>query len=128
MKSLELKYGNNPHQKPANINMADGSELPLKVRNGKPGYINLLDALNSWQLVRELRAASGLPCAASFKHVSPTSAAVGKPLSADLKKLFSLMIFLILIIFHWHVLMRAHAELTGFAHSAISSRFPIFAM
>lgn len=86
MKSLELKYGNNPHQKPASIDMADGSELPLTVENGRPGYINLLDALNSWQLVSELREATGLPCAASFKHVSPTSAAVGKPLPAALKK------------------------------------------
>lgn len=86
MKSIELKYGNNPHQKPAHIDMADGSELPLTVLNGRPGYINLLDALNSWQLVRELRVATGLPCAASFKHVSPTSAAVGKPLSAELKR------------------------------------------
>ncbi|MFC5383500.1 phosphoribosylaminoimidazolecarboxamide formyltransferase [Arcanobacterium hippocoleae] len=86
MQTLELKYGNNPHQKPASIFMADGSELPLTVKNGRPGYINLLDALNSWQLVQELREATRMPCAASFKHVSPTSAAVGKPLSATLKK------------------------------------------
>ena len=86
MKTLELKYGNNPHQKPAHIDMAGGSDLPLTVLNGRPGYINLLDALNSWQLVRELRTATGLPCAASFKHVSPTSAAVGKPLSDALKQ------------------------------------------
>ena len=86
MKTLELKYGNNPHQKPASIDMADGSDLPLVVRNGRPGYINLLDALNSWQLVRELREATGMACAASFKHVSPTSAAVGKPLSPQLQQ------------------------------------------
>lgn len=86
MKTLELKYGNNPHQKPASIDMADGSDLPLIVRNGRPGYINLLDALNSWQLVRELREATGMACAASFKHVSPTSAAVGKPLSSQLQQ------------------------------------------
>lgn len=86
MKSLALKYGNNPHQQPAYIDMPDGNDLPLTVCNGRPGYINLLDALNSWQLVRELRIATGQACAASFKHVSPTSAAVGKPLSPELKK------------------------------------------
>ncbi len=81
MKELELKYGCNPNQKPARIFMHDGSELPLTVLNGRPGYINLLDALNSWQLVRELKEATGLPSAASFKHVSPAGAAVGLPLS-----------------------------------------------
>ena len=80
MTELELKYGCNPNQKPARIFM-DGGELPLTVRNGRPGYINFLDALNSWQLVSELRAATGLPCAASFKHVSPAGAAVAKPLT-----------------------------------------------
>lgn len=86
MNEMELKYGCNPNQKPSRIFMKDGSELPIKVLNGKPGYINLLDAFNSWQLVKELKEATGLPCAASFKHVSPTSAAVGLPLPADLKK------------------------------------------
>ena len=86
MKEFELKYGCNPNQKPAKIFMADGSELPLKVLSGRPGYINFLDALNSWQLVKELKEATGLPAAASFKHVSPTSAAVGLPLSDKLKK------------------------------------------
>lgn len=86
MKEFELKYGCNPNQKPAKIYMEGGADLPLEILNGKPGYINFLDALNSWQLVSELKEATGLPCAASFKHVSPTSAAVGKPLSEKLKK------------------------------------------
>ena len=81
MNELELKYGCNPSQKPARIFMRDGSELPVKVLGGKPGYLNFLDALNSWQLVKELKEATGLPAAASFKHVSPAGAAVGKPLS-----------------------------------------------
>ena len=81
MNELELKYGCNPNQKPARIFMRDGSDLPLTVLNGKPGYINFLDALNAWQLVRELKEATGLPAAASFKHVSPAGAAVGNPLS-----------------------------------------------
>ncbi len=81
MKELELKYGCNPNQKPARIYMKDGSALPVTVLNGKPGYINFLDALNSWQLVKELKEATGLPAAASFKHVSPAGAAVGLPLS-----------------------------------------------
>ena len=86
MKEFELKYGCNPNQKPARICMADGSDLPLTVVNGRPGYINFLDALNSWQLVRELKEASGLPAAASFKHVSPAGAAVGVKLSEELKR------------------------------------------
>mgnify|MGYP002589685761 CR=1 FL=1 len=86
MKEFELKYGCNPNQKPAKIYMADGSELPIKILNGKPGYINFLDAFNSWQLVKEPKAALGLPAVTSFKHVSPTSAAVGIPLSDKLKK------------------------------------------
>ncbi|MBO5564755.1 MAG: phosphoribosylaminoimidazolecarboxamide formyltransferase [Lachnospiraceae bacterium] len=86
MKELELKYGCNPNQKPAKISMADGSDLPITILSGKPGYINFLDAFNSWQLVKELKEATGLCCATSFKHVSPTSAALGLPLSADLKK------------------------------------------
>jgi phosphoribosylaminoimidazolecarboxamide formyltransferase/IMP cyclohydrolase len=88
MNSLELKYGCNPNQKPASIYMRDGSDLPLEVLNGKPGYINFMDALNSFQLVRELKAATGLPAAASFKHVSPAGAAVGKPLSATDKAIY----------------------------------------
>ena len=86
MKEFELKYGCNPNQKPAKIYMADGCELPITILNGKPGYINFLDALNSWQLVRELKAATGLPAVTSFKHVSPTSAAVGRILPIELKK------------------------------------------
>ena len=75
MKDFELKYGCNPNQKPAWLDMADGSNLPFAILNGRPGYINFMDALNSWQLVKELKAATGLSCATSFKHVSPTSAA-----------------------------------------------------
>ena len=86
MKEFELKYGCNPNQKPAKIYMHDGSDLPLTILNGRPGYINFLDALNSWQLVRELKEALGMPAVTSFKHVSPTSAAVGLPLSDTLKK------------------------------------------
>ena len=88
MKELELKYGCNPNQKPAKIFMQDGRDLPVTVLNGKPGYINFLDAFNSWQLVRELKAALHLPAAASFKHVSPAGAAVGLPLSDTLKKIY----------------------------------------
>ena len=88
MKELALKYGCNPNQKPSRVFMADGTELPIEVLNGRPGYINLLDALNSWQLVRELRQATGLPAAASFKHVSPAGAAVGLPLSDTLKHIY----------------------------------------
>ncbi len=86
MKEFELKYGCNPNQKPAKIYMADGSDLPVTILNGRPGYINFLDAFNSYQLVKELKQATGLPCATSFKHVSPTSAAVGLPLPLELKK------------------------------------------
>ena len=86
MFEYELKYGCNPNQKPAKVFMTNGKELPIEVLNGRPGYINLLDALNGWQLVKELKQATGLPSATSFKHVSPTSAAVGVPLSATLKK------------------------------------------
>lgn len=87
MKEIELKYGCNPNQRPARVYMDDG-DLPITVVNGKPGYINLLDALNGWQLVRELKEAAGLPAAASFKHVSPAGAAVGEPLSDTLKKIY----------------------------------------
>ncbi len=86
MKEFELKYGCNPNQKPSKIFMEDGKDLPIEILNGKPGYINFLDAFNAWQLVKELKEALGMPAVTSFKHVSPTSAAVGTPLSADLKK------------------------------------------
>ena len=86
MKDFTLKYGCNPNQKPASIYMADGSDLPITILNGRPGYINFLDALNSWQLVKELKEATGLCAVTSFKHVSPTSAAVGKVLPESLKK------------------------------------------
>lgn len=88
MKEIQLKYGCNPNQKPSRIYMEDGSELPVTVLNGKPGYINFLDAFNGWQLVRELKKATGLPAATSFKHVSPAGAAVGLPLSDTLAKIY----------------------------------------
>ena len=88
MKELEVKYGCNPNQKPSRIYMADGSELPIQVLNGRPGYINFLDAFNGWQLVSELKKATGLPAATSFKHVSPAGAAVGLPLSETLAKIY----------------------------------------
>ena len=88
MKEIELKYGCNPNQKPSRIYMEDGSELPVTVLNGKPGYINFLDAFNGWQLVKELKEATGLPAAASFKHVSPAGAAVGLPLDDTLAKIY----------------------------------------
>ena len=86
MKELELKYGCNPNQKPSKIYMHDGSDLPIEILSGRPGYINFLDAFNSWQLVKEIKEAVGMPAAASFKHVSPTAAAIGRPLSDALKK------------------------------------------
>ena len=88
MTELQLKYGCNPNQKPSRIFMADGSELPIQVLSGRPGYINFLDAFNAWQLVSELKAATGLPAATSFKHVSPAGAAVGLPLSDTLRKIY----------------------------------------
>ena len=88
MKDLALKYGCNPNQKPSRIFMENGSELPIEVLNGRPGYINFMDALNGWQLVRDLKAATGLPAATSFKHVSPAGAAVGLPLTDVLKKIY----------------------------------------
>ena len=88
MNELQLKYGCNPNQKPSRIFMNDGSELPIKVLNGKPGYINFMDAFNGWQLVSELKKATGLPAATSFKHVSPAGAAVGLPLTDTLKKIY----------------------------------------
>ena len=88
MNELELKYGCNPNQKPSRIFMKDGSDLPITVLSGKPGYINFLDAFNAWQLVKELKEATGLPAAASFKHVSPAGAAVGLPLSDTDRKIY----------------------------------------
>ena len=88
MNELALKYGCNPNQKPSRIYMEDGSDLPVTVLNGKPGYINFLDALNSIQLVQELKAACGQPAAASFKHVSPAGAAIGLPLTDTLAKIY----------------------------------------
>lgn len=88
MNELELKYGCNPNQKPSRIFMESGKDLPISVLNGKPGYINFMDAFNGWQLVRELKKATGLPAAASFKHVSPAGAAVGLPLTDTLKKIY----------------------------------------
>ena len=88
MKELELKYGCNPNQKPSKIYLEDGGELPVEVLNGRPGYINFLDALNGWQLVKEMKEATGLPAATSFKHVSPAGAAAGLPLSVTLKKIY----------------------------------------
>lgn len=85
---MQLKYGCNPNQKPSRVYMADGSELPIEVLCGRPGYINLLDALNGWQLVKELKTATGVCAATSFKHVSPAGAAIGRPLSEDLKKIY----------------------------------------
>lgn len=88
MNEIELKYGCNPNQKPSRIFMEDGSDLPVTVLNGRPGYINFLDAFNGWQLVKELKEATGLPAAASFKHVSPAGAAVGRPLTQTLAKIY----------------------------------------
>ena len=88
MNELELKYGCNPNQKPSRIFMENGSELPIKVLSGRPGYINFLDAFNGWQLVSELKKATGLPAATSFKHVSPAGAAVGLPMDETLRKIY----------------------------------------
>ena len=120
MKELELKYGCNPNQKPARIFMAQG-ELPVQVLNGKPGYINFLDALNSWQLVKELKEATGLPAAASFKHVSPAGAALGLPLTDAMKKMYFVEGLQLSL---WPVRMRAPAEQTGCPPSAIGLPFP----
>ena len=86
MNEIQLKYGCNPNQKPSRVFMKDGSDLPFEVLNGTPGYINLLDAFNSWQLVREIKNILGVAAATSFKHVSPTSASIGLPMSDELKK------------------------------------------
>ncbi|MGC4019445.1 MAG: hypothetical protein QM793_09670 [Muricomes sp.] len=88
MRELELKYGCNPNQKPSRIYMEGGGELPVQVLCGRPGYINFLDAFNGWQLVKELKEATGFPAAASFKHVSPAGAAVGTPLNETLAKIY----------------------------------------
>ena len=88
MNEFQLKYGTNPNQKPARIYMADGSDLPVQILNGRPGYINFLDAFNSWQLVRDLKKALGQPAAASFKHVSPAGAAIGLPLDETLRAMY----------------------------------------
>ena len=88
MNELQLKYGCNPNQKPSRIFMEDGSDLPIQVLSGRPGYINFLDAFNGWQLVKELKEATGLPAATSFKHVSPAGAAVGLPLDETLAKIY----------------------------------------
>ena len=93
MKELALKYGCNPNQKPSRIYMDTDASLPIEVLSGRPGYINFLDALNGWQLVSELKAATGLPAATSFKHVSPAGAAVGLPLGDTLRKFIFVMIF-----------------------------------
>ena len=90
MNEFQLKYGTNPNQKPARIYMADGSDLPVQILNGRPGYINFLDAFNSWQLVRDLKKALGQPAAASFKHVSPAGAAIGLPLDETLRAMYTL--------------------------------------
>lgn len=103
-KELELKYGCNPNQKPSRIFMQEG-ELPIEVLNGRPGYINFLDAFNSWQLVKELKEATGLPSAASFKHVSPAGAAVGIEMSETLKKIYFVDDFLSP---HWQQHTRVH--------------------
>jgi len=108
MKELELKYGINPNQKPARIYMADDQELPITVVNGKPGYINLLDALNSWQLVSELKEATGLACAASFKHVSPAGVAIGTPLNDIERQIY--------------FVKEANEELTPIANAYIKAR------
>ena len=88
MNELKLKYGCNPNQSEARIYMADGSDLPIEILNGRPGYINFLDAFNAWQLVKEIKEATGMPAATSFKHVSPTSAAIGRPLSDKMKRAY----------------------------------------
>ena len=125
MKEFELKYGCNPNQKPARIFMDNGSDLPIKILNGRPGYINFLDAFNSWQLVKELKEALGLPAVTSFKHVSPTGAAVGIPLSDALKKAcFVLKAWTIRL---WHALTQEQGAPTVCARSGTGSRCPMYA-
>ena len=117
MKEFALKYGCNPNQKPSRIYMEDG-ELPLKVINGRPGYINFLDALNSWQLVKELKAATRMPAAASFKHVSPAGSAIGLPLNDTLKKIY--FVDDVKLCLHLRVLMLVLVVLIACARMAIS--------
>ena len=107
-KELELKYGCNPNQKPARIFMQEG-ELPIEVLNGRPGYINFLDAFNGWQLVKELKEATGMPAATSFKHVSPAGAAIGLELDETMKRFISWIIYLCL---RWQMRMCALVEQT----------------
>ena len=127
MEKFELKYGCNPNQKPASLYMHDGSELPITILNGRPGYINFMDALNSWQLVKELKEATGMACATSFKHVSPTSAAVGKPLPLELKKACFVKIWKVWMKTPWPVLMSVPAAPTVCAPLATGLPFPTFA-
>ncbi len=110
MNEFQLKYGTNPNQKPARIFMADGSDLPVTILNGKPGYINFLDAFNSYQLVRDLKKALGQPAAASFKHVSPAGAAIGLPLDETLRKMYHMQRLSFL---PWPALMPAPAVRTA---------------
>ena len=127
MNEIQLKYGCNPNQKPSRIYMEDGSELPVTVLNGKPGYINFLDAFNGWQLVKELKAATGLPAATSFKHVSPAGAAVGLPLTDTLAKIYwvetTWASFLL-----WHAHMQEQEALTECLPLEILLHFLMFVM
>ena len=124
MNEIQLKYGCNPNQKPSRIYMEDGSDLPVKVLNGKPGYINFLDAFNGWQLVKELKAATGLAAATSFKHVSPAGAAVGLPLTDTLAKIY--WVDDLGELSHLHAHMQEQEVLTECHHSAISSHFQMY--
>ena len=116
MNELALKYGCNPNQKPSRIYMEDGSDLPVTVLNGKPGYINFLDALNSIQLVKELKAACGLPAAASFKHVSPAGAALGLPLTDVERRMCSAMSLLTARTSKMHMDSKACVPTNWFQH------------
>lgn len=124
MQEYELKYGCNPNQKPARIFMKEG-ELPIKVLNGRAGYINFLDAFNGWQLVRELKKATGLPAATSFKHVSPAGAAVGQPLS-DVEKRFTGLMIWILSLHHLQMHTSEQEELTECHHLVILFHFQMY--
>ena len=126
MNELALKYGCNPNQKPSRIYMEDGSDLPVTVLNGKPGYINFLDALNSIQLVKELKAACGLPAAASFKHVSPAGAALGLPLTDVERKMYHIARRWSCL--RWQMPTPVHAVPTACPPSATGSPCPTSAM